>query len=321
MTTVVSLPTADSRLDLQSVRIVRAIAETGSITGAARALGYSQPAVSQHLQRTEARLGMQLVTRVGRSIRLTEAGALLARHALTITSALDAAEGELADLAGLRTGTVRLAAFPTASSTIVPRLLARMNQLHPGIRITYIEAQPPEAVAMLRDGSIDLAVTFSYPGDRADPHRADTTGLVSETLYTEETVVVLPVGHPEAALPVASMTALASEHWIAGCPRCRGHLLAVCEAAGFAPAISFETDNASAVLNMVASGLGVAMLPRLALATATLPEGAVTRPHSPESTRSIHVLATDGARRVPTLAAATAALHELDGAAWGLTPA
>jgi len=321
MSILPALAATDSRLDLQSVRIVRAIAETGTITGAARALGYSQPAVSQHLQRTEARLGMTLVTRVGRSVRLTEAGALLARHALTITSALDAAEGELADLAGLRTGTVRLAAFPTASSTIVPRLLARMSALHPGIRITYIEAQPPEAVAMLRDGSIDLAITFSYPGDRADPHRASTTGLVSETLYTEETVLVLPEAHPQAAGPVADVRALAREHWIAGCPRCRGHLLAVCEAAGFSPTISFETDNASAVLNMVSSGLGVAMLPRLALATASLPEGAVIRPHSPESKRSIHVLATDGARRVPTLAAATAALHELDGAAWDLTPA
>jgi DNA-binding transcriptional LysR family regulator len=144
---------------------------------------------------------------------------------------------------------------------------------------------------------------------------------VSETLYTEETVLVLPADHPQAAGPVADVQSLAREHWIAGCPRCRGHLLAVCEAAGFAPAISFETDNASAVLNMVASGLGVAMLPRLALATATLPAGAVIRPHSPESKRSIHVLATDGARRVPTLAAATAALHELDGAAWDLSPA
>jgi molybdate transport repressor ModE-like protein len=161
----------EQRLDLQSVRIVRAIAETGSITGAARALGYSQPAISQHLQRTEARLGLALVARVGRSVRLTEAGTVLARHALTITSAFDAAEGDLADLAGLRTGTVRLAAFPTASSTIVPRLLAALAAGHPGITVTYIEAQPPEAVQLLRDGGVDLAITFSYPGDRADPHR------------------------------------------------------------------------------------------------------------------------------------------------------
>jgi len=311
----------DQRLDLQSVRIMRAIAETGTITAAARSLGYSQPAISQHLQRTEARLGLSLVTRVGRSIRLTEAGALLARHALTITSALDAAEGDLADLAGLRTGSVRLAAFPTASSTIVPRLLALMNDAHPGIRITYIEAQPPEAVAMLRDGSIDLAVTFSYPGDRSDPHRDSASGLTIETLFTEEMVVVLPAAHPLAKLEVVDVALLGEDRWIAGCPRCRGHLLAVCEVAGFEPSIGFETDNASAVLGMVASGLGVALLPRLALATATPPAGAVIRPHSPRSARSIQLLSGAGAGRVASLAATSSVLRSLDGSDWGLVPA
>jgi molybdate transport repressor ModE-like protein len=308
----------DPQLDLQSIRIVRAIADTGTITGAARTLGYSQPAVSQHLQRTESRLGLPLVTRIGRSVRLTEAGQVLARHALAITSALDAASGDLADLAGLRTGSVRLAAFPTASSTIVPRLLALMAKDHPGIRVNYVEAQPPEAVAMLREGSIDLAITFSYPGDRSDPHRESANGLGMETLFTEEMVVVLASDHPLAGESAVDVAVLAGERWIAGCPRCRGHLLAVCESAGFTPAIAFETDNASAVLNMVASGLGVAMLPRLALATATLPPGAVIRGHTPTSKRSIHLLANEGARRVPSLAATSELLHGLDGSDWGL---
>ncbi|MEO6943944.1 MAG: LysR family transcriptional regulator [Lacisediminihabitans sp.] len=309
----------DTALDLHSIRIVRAIAETGTITGAARALGYSQPAISQHLQRAEARLSLPLVTRVGRSIRLTEAGQVLARHALTITSALDAASGELADLAGLRTGTVRLAAFPTASSTIVPRLFASMAVAHPGIQISYVETEPPEAVTLLREGNIDLAVTFSYLNDRADPHRESANGLSVETLYTEEMVVVIPADHPLAAHAVIDVTLLAGERWIAGCPRCRGHLMAVCEVAGFDPMITFETDNASAVLNIVANGLGVAMLPRLALATTTMPPGAVTRPHTPKSVRSVHLLANQGAERVPSLAATMALLRGLDGADWGLT--
>ena len=308
----------DPPLDLQTIRIVRAIADTGTITGAARLLGYSQPAVSQHVQRAEARLNVPLVTRVGRSVRLTEAGTVLARHALTIASALEAASGDLADLAGLRTGTVRLAAFPTASSTIVPRLLARMASEHPGVRVNYVEAQPPEAVAMLREGSIDLAITFSYPGDRSDPHVDSANGLGSETLFTEDTVVVLAAGHPLADQPLVDLAGLSDERWIAGCPRCRGHLLAVCELAGFAPAIAFETDNASAVINMVASGLGVAMLPRLALVAAAVPSGAVIRPHSPASARSIHLIANDGARRVPSLAATSRVLHGLDGNDWGL---
>ncbi len=308
----------DPQLDLQTIRIVRAIADSGTITGAARLLGYSQPAVSQHVQRAEARLNLPLVTRVGRSVRLTEAGTVLARHALTIASALEAASGDLADLAGLRTGSVRLAAFPTASSTIVPRLLASMALQHPGLRVNYVEAQPPEAVAMLREGSIDLAITFSYPGDRSDPHVDSANGLGAETLFTEDTVVVLGSGHPLADQPVVDLAGLSDERWIAGCPRCRGHLLAVCELAGFAPAIAFETDNASAVINMVASGLGVAMLPRLALVAAALPPGAVIRSHTPASARSIHLIANEGARRVPSLAATSRVLHELDGNDWGL---
>lgn len=309
----------DPQLDLQSVRIVRAIAEHGSITAAARILGYSQPAVSQHLQRTERRLGLPLVSRVGRTVRLTEAGQVLARHAQLITSALDAASGELADLAGLRTGTVRVAAFPTASSTIVPRLLALLGEQHPGIRVSYVEAQPPQAVTLLRDGAIDLAITFSYPGDRSDPHRDSANGLATRTLYTEEMVVVLPADHPLAEASVVEVAALHAERWIAGCPRCSGHLLAVCDVAGFAPDIAFETDNASAVLNMVASGLGVAMVARLALATTSLPAGAVIRAQSPSSLRSIHLVASDGAERVPSLAATIALFDRISGAEWGLT--
>ena len=305
-------------LDLQTIRIVRAIAETGTITGAARLLGYSQPAVSQHVQRAEARLNLPLVTRVGRSVRLTEAGTVLARHALTIASALEAASGDLADLAGLRTGTVRLAAFPTASSTIVPRLLAAMATEHPGVRVNYVEAQPPEAVAMIREGSIDLAITFSYPGDRSDPHVDSANGLGSEALFTEDTGVVLPAEHLLADQPGVDLARLSDERWIAGCPRCRGHLLAVCELAGFAPSIAFETDNASAVINMVASGLGVAILPRLALVAAAVPPGAVIRSHTPASARSIHLIANEGARRVPSLAATSRVLHGLDGNDWGI---
>ena len=304
-------------LDLHTVRIVRAIADTGSITGAARMLGYSQPAVSQHLQRAEGRIGLPLVAPAGRTVRLTEAGQLLARHALAITSALDAASGELADLAGLRSGTVRLAAFPTASSTIVPRFLAGMAERHPGVHVSYVETEPPEALAMLRDGAIDVAVTFSYPGDRGEQDVAD----VVVPLFTEELVVVLPAGHARAQDDRVDVSTLADDRWIAGCPRCRGHLLAVCETAGFIPGIAFETDNAGAVLSMVASGLGVAMLPRLALATASIPAGAVTRELREPSIRSIQAVANDGAARVPALSASIGLLHELRGDDWGLLPA
>lgn len=309
----------DPDLDLHSLRIVRAIADNGTISGAARALGYSQPAISQHLRRAEAKLGMPLVTRAGRGVRLTEAGQVLARHAITITSALDAARGDLTELVGMRTGTVRIAAFPTASSTIVPRLLRAMRQLHPGVTVTYIEAEPPESLGMLRDGLVDLAITFAYPGDRADPHRDGESSLETVPLFTEPVVLTLPAAHPLAGGETVELALLADERWIAGCPLCRGHLLAACETVGVSPVIELETDNAVAVLNLVASDLGVALLPRLALATAAVPEGAAIRATSPSSDRSIQIVAQPGARRVPSIAAVLACVATIDGADWGLT--
>ena len=305
-------------LDLHSIRIVRAIAEHGTISGAARSLGFSQPAISQHLRRVEARLGVPLVVRAGRGVRLTEPGLVIARHAITITSALDAASGDLADLVGLASGVVRVAAFPTASSTLVPRFLQSMRAAHPGITVNYVEAEPPEAIGMLRDGLVDLAITFSYPGDRSDPHRDSDASVEALPLYTEPVVIALPTGHPLAAGDAVRLAGLADARWIAGCPLCRGHLLAACEAVGVTPRIDLETDNAIAVLNLVGAGLGVALLPQLALATAPVPPGAVVRSTSPSSDRSIQVVVQSGSRRVPSIAAALTALRDIDGADWGL---
>jgi DNA-binding transcriptional LysR family regulator len=308
----------DANLDLHSIRIVRAIAEHGTISAAARALGYSQPAISQHLRRSEARLGTPLVIRSGRGVRLSEAGHVVARHAVAITSALDAASGDLAELVGLAAGTVRVAAFPTASSTLVPRLLASMRQRHPGITVGYVEAEPPEAIAMLRDGAVDLAITFAYPGDRADPHRPADVSLESVPLFTEPVVLALPDRHALANRDQVALADLADERWIAGCPLCRGHLLAACEAVGVAPNIELETDNAIAVLTLVAAGLGVALLPQLALATAPVPPGATVRSTTPSSDRSIQLVVQNGSRRVPSIAATIELLERVDGADWGL---
>ena len=189
-----------------------------------------------------------------RGVRLTEPGQVLARHAIAISSAMDAANGELAELVGLRTGTVRLAAFPSASSTLVPRLLRRMRDSHPGITVTYLESEEPEALGLLRDGLVDLAITSAFPGDRADPHRESEGTFDAVPLFTEPVVLALPSSHPLAAHDPVELAALGDASWIAGCPVCRGHLLAACEAVGVVPRIEFETDNAVAVLNLVAAG-------------------------------------------------------------------
>lgn len=298
----------DDGLDVHSLRLVKAVADEGSITAAAAALGYSQPAVSQQLKRLEGRLGVALVERAGRTVRLTDAGRVLARHAPAVTTALDAAAGDLAELRGLRAGRVRLAGFPSASPTIVPRLLARLSARHPGISVTYFEAEPPEAVEAVRTDRADIALTFSYPGDRDDPHSTSASGLSVRTVGTDDLLAVLPTGHPAAGGSRIDVSTLADEDWIAGCPRCRGHLLELCGRAGFAPRIAFETDNFVAVEGLVAQGIGVATLPRLAVESFPQLPGVVVIPLPELERRTLHTVTAHGAERVPAVAAALSAL-------------
>ncbi len=307
-------------LDVQTLRIVRAIADTGSITGAAAALGYSQPAISQHLRRLETRLDVAIIERVGRGVRLTEAGRVLARHAPAVALAVDAAAEELAQLRGLRTGVVRLVAFPSASPVIVPRLIAALSASHPGLSLTYLEAEPPEAVDAIREDRADIALTFSYPGDRDDPHRSSARGLTVRGAGRDDLMLVLPAGHPGhgTAVDAADVGELADETWIAGCPRCRGHLLELCGRAGFVPRIGYETDNYVAVEGLVAQGIGVATLPRMALDSFPMLPGIVTVPLPSAEARRLHVVTAQGAERVPSIAAA---LTTLDGVLTRETPA
>ncbi|WPO86695.1 LysR family transcriptional regulator [Herbiconiux sp. KACC 21604] len=291
-------------LDSQTLRVVAAVAEFGSITRAASVLGFSQPAVSQHLKRVESRLGMPLVTRAGRGIRLTEAGAVVARHATVVLSALDRAASELSDLSGLRSGRVRLTAFPSASSTIVPQLISTMAAEHAGVHFSYLEAEPPEAIASVRDGHTDLAVAFHYPADRDDPFLDSVESLVVHELARDEVMVLVPDGHPalevdpDAPLDLAR---LRQESWIAGCPRCRAHLTGSCARSGFSPTITVETDNAVAVMSMVAAGLGVALLPALALAASPLPPGVTARLTAGGDHRMIVAVTRPGADHVPAV--------------------
>lgn len=297
--------------DVHEMRAVKAIADEGSVTAAAATLGYSQPALSQQLKRLEQRLGVPVIERVGRTVRLTQAGLVLARHAPTVATALDAAAGELAELRGLRAGRVRLVGFPSASPTVVPRLLTELGIHRPGITVTYVEAEPPEAVEAVREDRADIALTFSYPGDRDDPHGQSAAGLAVRAIGSDDLLAVLPEGHPAGRSERVEVAALASENWIAGCPRCRGHLLELCGRAGFEPRISFETDNFVAVESLVAQGIGVATLPSMAVRSFPLLPGVITRPLPHSEARTIHVVTAHGAERVPAIGATLHVLAQL----------
>jgi DNA-binding transcriptional LysR family regulator len=159
-------------LDVTRLRVLVAVARYGSVTAAARALNYAQPSVSHHLARLEAETGIKLIQRAGRGIRLTDAGRLLAERAAEVIGRLDAAENELAAYTGLRAGRLRLAAFPSALGTIVPAAAAMLRGHQPAIDLRLTEAEPPEALRMLRAGYVDVALVFRYFPDEGGPDSA-----------------------------------------------------------------------------------------------------------------------------------------------------
>jgi molybdate transport repressor ModE-like protein len=283
-------------LDVARLRVLVAVARTGSVTGAARELHYSQPSVSHHLARLEAETGAKLVQRAGRGIRLTEAGRLLADRGAEILGRLDAAATELAAHVGLRQGRVRLAAFPSALGTFVPAAASRLAAEHPGLELQLVETEPPEAVRMLRAGEIDAAVIFRY-----EDTAPDEDGIRSRFLLAEPTYLVSTDGGRD-------LTAYRDGEWIAGCDRCRLHLLDMCAAAGFQPRISYTTDDYVAVQSLVAAGLGVTTLPGLALSSSRNP--AVRAAPLPDSTRYVLAATYGEPPDPPATAALVAALGE-----------
>lgn len=246
-------------LDVNRLRVLVAVAREGSVTAAAEALHYAQPSVSHHLARLEAEAGVPLVQRSGRGIRLTDAGRLLVERSREILGRLDAAHAEVVAYAGLHAGRVRLAAFPSALATIVPAAVARFADERPGVLVELVEAEPPESLHGLRSGDIDVALVFEHDGSDTDPRGVTVTPVLDEPIY-----VVTPAGDRRSGDPAALAT-YADDSWIAGCERCRGHLLERGARAGFEPRIGFETDDYVAVQSLVAAGVGVSTLPGLAL--------------------------------------------------------
>jgi DNA-binding transcriptional LysR family regulator len=289
-------------LDVTRLRVLVAVARHGSVTAAAHALNYAQPSVSHHLARLEAETGTKLVQRAGRGIRLTDAGRLLAERATEVIGRLDAAENELAVFAGLRAGRLRLAAFPSALGTIVPAAAAILHERHPSVDLRLTEAEPPEALRMLRAGYVDVALIFRHEAaeggrtgtrDTAVSHpdkasqddepvaAAEQDDLREQVLLAEAVHLIMPEttvrgGEPPLAPAVtelwpADLARLSEYRWIAGCDRCREHLLQQCALAGFTPRIAFTTDDFVAAQALVTAGLGVTLLPGLALHAARNP--------------------------------------------------
>ncbi|MFF2275555.1 ABC transporter substrate-binding protein [Agromyces sp. NPDC058126] len=285
-------------LDVHSLRILVAIDRTGSISAAARSLGFSQPTITQHVQRLESRLGTPLVARTARSASLTAIGQLLAAHAPRIDASLTAAATELARALGHRVGTVRIAAPADAVVGTIAPALARIAADIPGVEVRFVEAEHDEALELVRSGRVDIAVTIGAAGERGQRLRRD--GLRSTFLYGEEVIAVFPSEEtPEPGLRVEA-SALAHLPWIFGDGTRSG---VVAEGLGRAsgPA-DLEVSRPDAALALVAGGFGVAFLPESAFATAP-PPGVRALGLSPASSLRTVAITLAEASEIPAVAA------------------
>ncbi|GGO79245.1 LysR family transcriptional regulator [Nocardioides deserti] len=287
-------------LDPRRLLLLRDVARAGSISAAARELGWTQPAVSQHLARLERDVGGPLLLRGPAGVAPTEAGEALLRRADVVAAELHAAGEELAALHSLRGGRVRLVAFPSAAATLVPDAVGALAADHPGVEVGLQEGEPPEALAAVSAGDADLALAFGYDGPPAG-----LGALAWRPLLEEPVHLVLPPGRRGPGR--RGLAALADADWIGGCVRCRTHLVERCAAAGFEPAVRHSSDDYVVVQNLVARGLGVTVLPASALAAYRHPDVAVVDLPA-LGRRHVGLVHRPGADAVPATAALVARL-------------
>jgi molybdate transport repressor ModE-like protein len=294
--------------DPRHLRLLQEIARAGSLSAAASELGFSQPAVSYQLRSLERQVGTVLVARHGRTVRLTPAGEALAAHADRILSSIQTAERDLADIVDSKAGLVRIAAFPSSCATVVPSAMAAMRRQRPAVQIQLHQAEPPLALAMVRRGEADLAVSYRYdapPAARRTAHRE--TPLRRITLLEDAVNIVLPLDHPLAECDEVRLGDLAEATWIISSQRFEGILQRAAATYGFTPTVSMVADDYVAMQALVAHRLGVALLPRLALA-AHGDERVVSRPVRDWPPRWVDVELWPDRQRVDAVAAMIGAL-------------
>jgi DNA-binding transcriptional LysR family regulator len=272
-------------LNLARLKVLSEVLGRGSFSAAANALDYTQSAVSQSIARLEAETGATLVVRDRRGVRPTAAGAALLEHAELILAQVQAAQDDVAAVLGIRGGRLRVASFPSAGAALMPQAIASFRRRHPEVQLSLAEGEPEEIAPRLRAGEFDLALLYEFPGVE-EPNEA-SSGAVGQLeltqLLDDPMHVALPIEHELAAKPELTLWDLRGEDWVqtsASTP-CARHVVRSCLASGFEPHVTFESDDYETVQGLVAAGVGVALVPRLALTR--LHPGIVVRSLEPAS--------------------------------------
>ncbi len=292
-------------LNVVRLKILKEVAYRGSFSAAATALSYTQSAVSQQIAALEAEAGMTLLERHPRGVSLTAAGQTLVGHAEGILARLDAAEASMSAIAGLRGGRLRVASFPTAGATLMPLAIATFRASYPAVELTLAEGEPEQIVPRLRAGELDLALLFEFPGEELAEEEITRADLLEDPMY-----LALPRTHRLAAKDKLRLEDLAGEAWVqtARSSPCARHVVRICHAAGFEPHVTFESDDYQTVQGLVAAGVGVALIPELALSVVR--EQITVRALSPSPpVRQVVAAVPAGARLVPAAPAMVGVLE------------
>jgi DNA-binding transcriptional LysR family regulator len=298
-------------LSTGSLRVLVEVVRHGSFTGAARSLAYTQSAVSRQISALEADVGSPLFDRQARGVRLTDAGRRLLIHANAILDRLDAARNELADLRELHVGRLRLGAFATADASLIPQAVSTFKALHPGVQLSLHEGFSSELLQWLLGGQLDLAV-ISLPARAPAPAGVTGTKIVDDMMF-----VALPTDHRFVGRRRLRLADLADEDWIVGSSGAEDTLLSPLLRSGFSPRIGFDAMDWVAKQGFVAAGVGITLIPSLAIAAARPDVALVALDPRDVPARSVYAVTPADVTRSPAtevfleVLAQHAAAHEL----------
>jgi len=289
------------------MRVLREVARHGSLAAAARALGYTASAVSQHVAQLERETGCALVHRSTNRLELTEAGRLLVEHTEVVLDQLAHAEQQVRAAAGLHVGRLRLGVFGTAAPTLAAPAIGAYAERFPDAEIVALEADPDDALPRLRARQLDLVITYEY--DLCELPVDD--GLVRRLVHTDPFRLLVPDGHPLAGRAAVALDELADAAWIVEPrPDCHHFTVKACAVAGFAARVSCESSSYEVGQALVAAGLGLALVPDLALVT--MRPGVTAIPLRDEPfVRRIYATCRGGEEDMPSIRTMVAILERL----------
>lgn len=297
------MPVTMTDWDLRKLRVLRTLDRVGTVRATAEALSTTPSAVSQQLSALSRQVGVELLEPHGRRVRLTDAARVLLRHTDIVLAQLERAEAELDGFARGGAGTVRVGAFATAVPGLVVPALSAVRDAHPGLAVRVHQAEASEVYDLLAAGEIDIGLSLAAQAPTGRDDRFERAGLLTDPMDA-----ALPARHRLAGAPALRLRELAGEPWIYGADGpWRDITVAACAQAGFAPEQAHVASDWRAILDMVAAGLGVALVPRLA-AAGDSPGVALRVLHEDRPRRHVVWAVRAGSRERPQIAVALRAL-------------